>query len=1044
MAENEAKIVLSGDNTPLVNSVKQADDKIANHVKNMEKNLSKVEGDFQAIGEASTKTAKDVAAATTQLEASSKRASGVATELAKKMRQLQVIEATGVERRSVAQTVEQEKRATELLRQEERRRTITHQFEEKARLAATREAKREAAKTETRFNQRALREFKKMKREELDLIKRVNAEAAKAIKSPAQAQIAFSAMMAAQQRLPTPQLLASMGTTIPASSINFLAPGAGPTGTQLWNQQQQLNALAPGRLNVALATQALFAGGAGGGAGGRGRGNGLWRGGGWQRILGGGPGGFAAGLLGGIGVGVGGYAVARGIRGTVEATETATAYERQRVAAEQLAGSQTQLNDLMDAYGEASGGAIDKTTTLANVTRLLATGFADSVPEVERFVAATRGASIALGKPQDYVIQETQLAISNISVKRLDQIGLGITEVQERIAQLRKENTGWTREMAFQEAVLGLMEEKYGELTKSVAGQKTGVEQLRAAWSDLGLAWGQLAGGPINRFSEALAKVLKYFEEIAVAQEKVRQGTFEGLTEESTLGERRGFEIAQSKQMVARENARFWDQIGATWLRRQITGQTQAQINAQRVLANPSAFGWPIAGSRGDAGPTLGPPTGPLSFRERFSEDEQAIIISANAQMLQLERDYSRARLDAIRQYEEQRINLVKDYTKQLAREEEDFQRSRARSQRDYERSVRDVIEDARRREADLRDNYHEQVADLQEDLDERLADIREDGEERISDIQEKYIKDRERAERDHREKLLTAAGQLNAIAVVEEQRRYARENREREEAHEEALEKERENQDKQIEEAQRAHAKRLADATEAYERNVEESRRAEEKRLEDMREARAIQLADEDEDRAIRKARAEQDHQDQLAEMKRQHEITMIRLEAEAEANRQILEDQLEAELAAVGHFVDGYLEKQKEKDQAIMDWFDEIIAKIERMNEAERTLQESRTIYYPGSEPGRGMGAYADGGYVPVTGPAMLHAGEFVLSRDMLAAGWSPTSNSLSYNSRNISVEAGAVQVFASPNQSAAEIAQIVNEQMMANFRELAGGNV
>src|SRR5690606_1704733 len=111
------------------------------------------------------------------------------------------------------------------------------------------------------------------------------------------------------------------------------------------------------------------------------------------------------------------------------------------------------------------------------------------------------------------------------------------------------------------------------------------------------------------------------FEEIAVAQEKVRQGTFEGLTEESTLGERRGFEIAQSKQMVARENARFWDQIGATWLRRQITGQTQAQINAQRVLANPSAFGWPIAGSRGDAGPTLGAPTGPLSFRERFSED---------------------------------------------------------------------------------------------------------------------------------------------------------------------------------------------------------------------------------------------------------------------------------------------------------------------------------------------------------------------------------------------------------------------------------------
>lgn len=48
-----------------------------------------------------------------------------------------------------------------------------------------------------------------------------------------------------------------------------------------------------------------------------------------------------------------------------------------------------------------------------------------------------------------------------------------------------------------------------------------------------------------------------------------------------------------------------------------------------------------------------------------------------------------------------------------------------------------------------------------------------------------------------------------------------------------------------------------------------------------------------------------------------------------------------------------------------------------------------------------GKAVRGYADGGFVPSTGLAMVHAGEFVLSRDMLAGRQSVPSNVNTYNS-------------------------------------------
>jgi hypothetical protein len=108
--------------------------------------------------------------------------------------------------------------------------------------------------------------------------------------------------------------------------------------------------------------------------------------------LGGGLGGAAQGLLGAsiLGVGVG-AAASQGYQFLNQADQIATSYRRQSIAARELAGSQEKVNQLLNAYIVASGGAVDKATALAQVTKLQTLGFADNPQEVSRFTSGARG-----------------------------------------------------------------------------------------------------------------------------------------------------------------------------------------------------------------------------------------------------------------------------------------------------------------------------------------------------------------------------------------------------------------------------------------------------------------------------------------------------------------------------------------------------------------------------------------------------------------------------------------------------------------------------
>lgn len=726
---------------------------------------------------------------------------------------------------------------------------------------------------------------------------------------------------------------------------------------------------------IANAAPPVFGGGASGG----GR-----RGGGLGGFLG--PGGLGSrmvgGLRGGLGAGLGVYAGVQAGRAVVEASELATAYDRQRVAAERLAGSQAGLNALLDAYSRASGGAVDNVTALEQVVRLQATGFAKNAAQVERFVRGTRGSSIALGKPQDYITQEAQLAISNTSVKRLDQIGLGIAEVADKTEQLRDANKDLTREMAFGEAVITLLNEKYGTLSDTAEGQATSLEKLRKSWSDLRLEMGQNAQNPVNQAASFLNSILQN----SIDNQKKRQPFREDFTNASS----------------GMFGTSLFDMWGA------MTGRTGLQVRAQNALDS----GMYRHGPRGD-GPSGDYVNPNISAPARFSDDELATFADFQERRTQIEEQYNQERLRETENYEQQRATTVRNFAKQMAREEEDFARSRARSTRDYNKQIADFHEDSAKRDADMLEDYNDAVSKM-----------REDSEEKVADLQKKYNDDREKAEKDHLDRLMSAAGQLNAVAVLEERKRYRRENEEREKAFQEQMNEARESLEEQKEEAREAYEERLQDAKEA-----------DEERLRDMQESRDQQLADEDEDRAIRNARAAEDHADQLEEMDRQHQLRLKQIADQAQAERDAWEKEFEQLLLDMGIYVKGLTEKEEERNKLIEEWFDKMIDKMEKDIETQDRFARRRPEDVPEEVPA----GFANGGPVRRSGLANVHRGEFVLSRGMLS-GRSPIPASVAgamisnSNSRRIDIAPGAINISSVPGDTAEYLADLVEDRLVA----------
>lgn len=611
------------------------------------------------------------------------------------------------------------------------------------------------------------------------------------------------------------------------------------------------------------------------------------------------------GVAGAFGVTLGVQTVMQLGKAAIAAGALATAYDRQGIAAANLAGSQGNLNKLMEVYDRATGGIVSQAAALQNVTKLMAVGFADSEEELEKFATAIRGISIAMGQTQDFVTQNLILELFTQRGMRLDQLGLQYDKVKARADELAAADRNLTDQMAYQQAVLEQATERFGGLADSAIGAATGMEKASKAWTDLNLKFGQASKAPLDLAGSGIATWLKGIGHML---------------------------DAESAKLTA--YMLLWQQLLF------LTGASTFSPRA----ANLAGLGAGRDASRhGLTGATPG------RGAPRIDEEKTAAIVDWPKGVADIERNAANDRLDAAKQFEQQRSSTIRDYNQTIAREAQDFATQRARAEADLADSIADIHADAARREIDqaeelarqigqARADSAERLADMQADLDRTLAqrradsadkigewaadrdeaitERRKDALDRLLEIEQDYAEQRQRAERDHSDRLSDAAASLDANAVYEEQRRFAREAEDAlaardeqltdekdklgeaidqlNEAHAERIADEKKALDKSIGQAQEAHnravadekealGKRIAQANAAHAQQLTDARAADALRIEDMKADFAERIEQEDADRVIRLGRLATDHNDQLTEMGRAHRERINQIDSHA-----------------------------------------------------------------------------------------------------------------------------------------------------------------
>lgn len=405
------------------------------------------------------------------------------------------------------------------------------------------------------------------------------------------------------------------------------------------------------------------------------------------------------------------------------------------------------------------------------------------------------------------------------------------------------------------------------------------------------------------------------------------------------------------------------------WLSTQIAMMdvyTEAIQRAARALhllpAAPAAQAGSIGSRTGiGAAQREGIPT----LQREFTGEQTQLILDRSRMLVNIQRQADRAIVDSASQFAKQRADVIANYEKQIAREAEDFSRQRARAQTKFEQSIVEVMRDSAEKRAEFQEDYEDDVADARAKSNEKLAKLQVD-----------YDRDRERAERSHRNTLLDAASRLDAVAVFQEQRRFAEEKRTRDEDFRDRKKEEQDNLDEQLRERR-----------EAFDEQLEEARRNDAKRIADLTSAFEEQQRLEDEDRQLRLDRQAQDHADQLTEMDRAQVERIQQIKDNAAEQRRQYEEQFRLDAVAAGLRIQSWIdEKNRMTDEAIkaFDRFmDEVLKRV--------TLGGGTTAGQDRGVPVSGGGpilSRASGGPIPRTGLALVHRGEYVLNPATTAA--------------------------------------------------------
>lgn len=329
--------------------------------------------------------------------------------------------------------------------------------------------------------------------------------------------------------------------------------------------------------------------------------------------------------------------------------------------------------------------------------------------------------------------------------------------------------------------------------------------------------------------------------------------------------------------------------------------------------------------------PTSG--SGAAGRSSSITDDQRTAIMEWNRDLIQLEKETGRARVEAVQEYQDRIEDTIRQYNLNQTRQEEDYQRGRANSERRYNLERLQAIEDSARQRArweeDLarsieqaRESSAERIRDMQEDHDresqdrindslEREAELRKDRSKkqeddqkdynkRLAELEEDFQKDRQKSLEESMKAQIRAASQFDAIALYREQQKFMDEDKEARQAYADRLAKEQENFNASNEEANESYREKLEDerkslaksqrqANEAHQRSLEQEAKNLQDSIDQQNEAHALQLERAAEDDARRLEDMEQAFREQQDQEQLEYEIRLQRQREDHEA--QLLE---------------------------------------------------------------------------------------------------------------------------------------------------------
>lgn len=168
---------------------------------------------------------------------------------------------------------------------------------------------------------------------------------------------------------------------------------------------------------------------------------------------------------------------------TVGVGQLGTEVARAEVAFNQMSGGAEKAQANVRAIQAAAGGTVSSFDALKIGVQAAALSLAQTSEEFAQITRAGRAVAIVSPVINDVgsAISELGLAAANLSFRRLDQLGLSVSEVRDGMARLKSETQGLDDSQLFLRASVEALESKYGDLLNSTEAQATGFERLGVA-----------------------------------------------------------------------------------------------------------------------------------------------------------------------------------------------------------------------------------------------------------------------------------------------------------------------------------------------------------------------------------------------------------------------------------------------------------------------------------------------------------------------------------------------------------------------------------